>query len=288
MSNLQEIRRKISSVQELEALTHAMEMVAQSKIQKIRECMTAARPYGEKIRTVSAHMSHAHPEYRSPYLMVRETPRRVGLLLITTDKGMCGSLNANTLRLAITHIQQWTNEGIPVDVCVLGAKGRNFLRRSGVPIVSGIVGLSDTPHMEQLARPVGVLLDAYRLSKLDAVHICYTRYFNTMSHDPVMEQLLPLKGETLGSPSGYWDYIYEPDARVIVDEMLRRYIEALIYLAVAENMASEQGARIVAMRAATDSAGDAISELKQLYHNTRQAAITEEIIEIVTGAAAIR
>lgn len=264
-----------------------MEMVAQSKIRKIRECVDAARPYAEAIRMVSANMGHAHSEYKSPYLAVRENPRRIGLLLITSDKGMCGPLNSNALRLALAQIGNWAQRQIPVDLCVLGAKGRSFMQRLGVNIVSSAVGLGNTPRMEQLSRTVGVLLDAYEEGRLDAVHICFTRFFNSISHNPVMEQLLPLKGESLGSPSGYWDYIYEPEPKVIVDEMLRRYIESQIYLAVAENMASEQGARMLAMKAASDNASDAIEELRQLYHKERQAAITREIIEIVAGASAV-
>lgn len=287
MLSLQEIRGKIAAVQKLETLTHGMEMVAQSKIRKIRDCMNAARPYAETIRTVSAHMSHAHPEYKSPYLAVRENPRRIGLLLITSDKGMCGPLNSNVLRLALTQMDKWTRNQIPVDVCVLGSKGRSVLQRLGANIISSEVGLGDTPQMEQLAQPVRVLLYAYREGKLDAVHLCFTRFFNTLSQAPVMEQLLPLTGESLGSPPGYWDYIYEPEPKVIVDEMLRRHIESQIYLAVAENMASEQGARIAAMRAASDNASDAIEELKRLYHKERQSAITREIIEVMAGASVI-
>ena len=287
MSGLREIRAKISTVQNLQKLTHAMEMVAQSKIRKVRERMNAARPYGEMIRNVCAHMSHAHPEYRSPYLHVGETCERVGLLLVTSDKGMCGALNSNVLRLATRHLLDWQKQGIAVDLCAIGAKGMSFMKRAGVNIVSEAAGLGDTPRMQQLAHPVGVVLDAYRQRRLDAVHICYTRFVNTISHQPVMEQLLPLAGEKLGSPFGYWDYLYEPDPKVIVDETLRRYIEALIYLAVAENMASEQGARMVAMKAASDNAGHVIEELKLIYHKTRQAAITEEITEIISGAAAV-
>lgn len=287
MAGLQEIRSKIKTVQNLQKLTRAMEMVAQSKIRKVRDRMNAARPYGEKIRNVSAHMSHAHPEYKSPYLHVRNGVNRVGLLLITSDKGMCGGLNSNALRLALRHMKDWAEKNIELEICAIGAKGYGFMRRANADIVSRAVGLGDTPRMEQLAGPVRVLLDAYRDGRIDAVHICYTRFINTITHEPVMEQLLPLSGEKLGSPYGYWDYIYEPDPKIIVDEMLRRYIEALIYLSVAENMASEQGARMVAMKAASDNAGHVLDELKQIYHKTRQAAITEEITEIISGASAV-
>ncbi len=287
MASLQEIRGKIGTVQNLQKLTHAMEMVAQSKIRKVRDCMTAARPYGEIIRNVSAHMSHAHPEYKSPYLAVRENVRRIGLLLVTSDKGMCGALNSNALRLAIGHMKSWAEHKIDLEVCALGAVGLGFMKRMNAAIVSSAVALGDTPRMEQLAGPSRKLLQAYREGHLDAVFICYTRFVNTILHQPVMEQILPLKGESLGSPSGYWDYIYEPDPKTIVDEMLRRYIESQIYLAVAENMASEQGARMVAMKAASDNAGHVMDELKQIYHKARQTAITEEITEIIAGASAV-
>lgn len=287
MASLQEIRGKIGTVENLKKLTHAMEMVAQSKIRKVRDAMDAARPYAEKIRNVSAHMSHAHPEYKSPYLVVHEKVNRVGLLLVTTDKGMCGSLNANALRLALQSMKAWSGKEIGVEICALGAKGLSFMKRLDADIVSGAVGLGDTPKMEQLASPTRVLLHAYREGRLDAVFMIYTRFVNTITHQPVIEQLLPIKGENLGGPSGYWDYIYEPEPKIIVDEMLRRYIESQIYLAVAENMASEQGARMVAMKAASDNAGHAIDELKQIYHKARQAAITEEITEIVAGASAV-
>ncbi|MBY0579789.1 MAG: F0F1 ATP synthase subunit gamma [Burkholderiales bacterium] len=287
MAGLQEIRSKIKTVQHLQKLTHAMEMVAQSKIRKVRERMNAARPYGEKIRNVSAHMSHAHPEYKSPYLHLRANSNRVGLLLVTSDKGMCGGLNSAALRLAFRHMKAWAEHKIGLDVCAVGAKGLGFMKRANANIVSRAIGLGDTPRMQQLAAPVRVMLDAYREGRIDAVHICYTRSINIITHEPVMEQLLPLNGEKLGSPHGYWDYIYEPDPKTIVDEMLRRYIEALIYLAVAENMASEQGARMVAMKAASDNAIHVLDELKQIYHKARQTAITEEITEIIAGASAV-
>ena len=287
MASLQEIRGKIGTVQNLKKLTRAMEMVAQSKIRKVRDCMNAARPYGEKIRTVSAHMSRSHPEYKSPYLRERNGTDRIGLLLVTSDKGMCGALNSNALRLVLGQMKEWAGQKKSIEVCALGAKGLSFMKRMGAHIVSFAVGLGDTPKMEQLSGPVRILLHAYRDGMLDAVFISYTKFRNTIVHEPVMEQILPLKGESLGSPSGYWDYIYEPDPKIIVDEMLRRYIEAQIYLAVAENMASEQGARMVAMKAASDNAGHVIEELKQIYHKTRQASITEEITEIVAGASAV-
>lgn len=287
MAGLKEIRTKIKTVQNMQKITYAMEMVAQSKMRKVRDRMCAARPYGEKIRNVAAHMSHAHPEYKSPFLVARGKANHAGLILITADKGMCGGLNTNALRLALNHMKEREEQKMALEVCAIGGKGFGFLRRMGANVVSYAVALGDTPHMERLAGPVKTMLDAYSEGRIDTLYICYTRFINTMKQEPVLEQLLPLSGEQLASPYGHWDYIYEPDAKTIVDELLRRYVEALIYQAVAENMASEQGARMVAMKAATDNAGHVLDELRLIYNKTRQAAITKEISEIVGGAAAV-
>lgn len=287
MAGLKEIRTKIKTVQNMQKITYAMEMVAQSKMRKVRDRMCAARPYGEKIRNVAAHMSHAHPEYKSPFLVARGKASHAGLILITADKGMCGGLNTNALRLALNHMKEREEQKMALEVCAIGGKGFSFLRRMGANVVSHAVALGDTPRMERLAGPVKTLLDAYSEGRIDTLYICYTRFINTMKQEPVLEQLLPLSGEQLASLYGHWDYIYEPDAKTIVDELLRRYVEALIYQAVAENMASEQGARMVAMKAATDNAGHVIDELRLIYNKTRQAAITKEISEIVGGAAAV-
>jgi len=287
MAGLKEIRTKIKTVQNMQKITYAMEMVAQSKMRKVRDRMCAARPYGEKIRNVAAHMSHAHPEYKSPFLVARGKASHAGLILITADKGMCGGLNTNALRLALNHMKEREEQKMALEVCAIGGKGFSFLRRMGANVVSYAVALGDTPRMERLAGPVKTMLDAYSEGRIDTLYICYTRFINTMKQEPVLEQLLPLSGEQLASPYGHWDYIYEPDAKTIVDELLRRYVEALIYQAVAENMASEQGARMVAMKAATDNAGHVLDELRLIYNKTRQAAITKEISEIVGGAAAV-
>lgn len=287
MAGLQEIRTKIKTVQNMQKITYAMEMVAQSKMRKVRERMCAARPYGERIRNVAAHMSHAHPEYKSPFLVARGKANHAGLILITADKGMCGGLNTNALRLVLNHMQEREERKMALEVCAIGGKGLSFLRRMGANVVSYAVALGDTPRMERLAGPVKTMLDAYGEGRIDTLYICYTRFINTMKQEPVLEQLLPLNGEQLASPYGHWDYIYEPDAKTIVDELLRRYVEALIYQAVAENMASEQGARMVTMKAATDNAGHVLDELRLIYNKTRQAAITKEISEIVGGAAAV-
>jgi F-type H+-transporting ATPase subunit gamma len=287
MAGGKEIRTKIKSVQNTQKITRAMEMVAASKMRKAQDRMRAARPYAEKIRNVAAHMSHAHPEYKHPFLLRRENPKRVGVVVVSSDKGLCGGLNTNVLRLVLNQLKDWEGQGMATDVCAVGSKGLGFMQRLGAAVASQVTGLGDTPHMERLIGPVKVMLDAYTEGKIDALYIAYTRFINTMKQEPVLEQLLPISGESLGSAAGHWDYIYEPDAKVVIDELLVRYIETLIYQAVAENMASEQSARMVAMKAASDNAGNVIEELKLIYNKSRQASITKELSEIVAGAAAV-
>ena len=287
MASSKEIRTKIKSVQNTRKITKAMEMVAASKMRKAQERMRTARPYGEKIRNVAAHISHANPEYRHPFLVARDTVKRIGMIVITTDKGLCGGLNTNVLRLALSNMKEWEAQGEQFDVCCIGNKGFGFMQRMGANVVSHVVGLGDKPHMEKLIGAVKVMLDGYVEDRFDRLVIFYNRFLNTMKQEVMMEQLLPLSGEKLGVPSGSWDYIYEPDAKSVLDQALSRYIEALIYQAVSENMASEQSARMVAMKAASDNAGDVIDELTLIYNKTRQAAITKELSEIVAGAAAI-
>jgi F-type H+-transporting ATPase subunit gamma len=287
MPGTKEIRMKIRSVQNTRKITKAMEMVAASKMRRAQERMRHARPYAEKIRNVAAHISHANPEYRHPFLIERDTVKRVGLILITTDKGLCGGLNTNAQRLALTRIKAWQTEGEGVDVCCIGNKGLGFMQRLGANIVSQAVQLGDRPQMEKLIGAIKVMLDGYTQDRFDRLMIFSTRFINTMKQEPVMEQLLPLSGERLGSPEGLWDYIYEPEAKVVLDQVLTRYIETIIYQAVAENMASEQSARMVAMKAASDNAGNVIDELTLVYNKSRQAAITKELSEIVGGAAAV-
>jgi F-type H+-transporting ATPase subunit gamma len=248
--------------------------------------MRAARPYGEKIRNVAAHISHANPEYRHPFLVARDTVKRVGLIVITTDKGLCGALNTNLLRLALTQYKAWQAEGEEMDVCCIGNRGFGFMQRLGVNIVSHVVQIGDRPHMERLIGAIKVMLDGYTGDRFDRLLIAYTRFINTMKQEPVIEQLLPLSGERLGAPESVWDYIYEPEAKVVLDQVLTRYIETIIYQAVAENMASEQSARMVAMKAASDNADSVIDELTLIYNKNRQAGITKELSEIVGGAAA--
>ncbi|MBU0592693.1 MAG: F0F1 ATP synthase subunit gamma [Pseudomonadota bacterium] len=287
MASGKEIRTKIKSVQNTQKITRAMEMVAASKMRKAQERMRAARPYGEKIRNVAAHLSHAHTEYKHPFLIARNDVKRVGVIMVTSDKGLCGGLNTNVIRMVLGQMKAWEAAGKQVDACALGGKGFGFLQRMGGNVLSHVTGLGDTPHLEKLIGPVKVMLDAYMEGKIDELHLCYTRFINTMKQEPVMEKLLPLAGEELGAAQGHWDYIYEPEAKSVIDELMSRYIEALVYQAVAENMASEQSSRMVAMKAASDNAGNVIDELKLIYNKTRQAAITKELSEIVAGAAAV-
>src|SRR5688572_10332861 len=295
MPGSKEIRTKIKSVQNTRKITKAMEMVAASKMRRAQERMRAARPYGEKIRNVAAHISAANPEYRHPFLMERTAVNRVGIIVVTADKGLCGGLNTNVLRLALSKIREWEASGNEMDACAIGSKGFGFLQRLGANIVSHVIGIGDRPHMEKLIGAVKVMLDAYSSGRIDRLMIFYTRFINTMKQEPVMEQLLPLSAGQIAAsaetgsatPLGAWDYIYEPDAASVLDQVLMRYIEALIYQAVAENMASEQSARMVAMKAASDNAGNVIDELTLVYNKSRQASITKELSEIVGGAAAV-
>ncbi len=287
MPGTKEIRVKIKSVQNTRKITKAMEMVAASKMRKAQERMRHARPYGEKIRTVAAHISHANPEYRHPFLVDRDSVKRAGLIVITTDKGLCGAMNTNVLRLVLSQYKEWQAQGEEVEACCLGNKGLGFMQRLGANIVSHAVQLGDRPQMEKLIGAVKIMLDGYVQDRFDRLLIAYTRFINTMKQEPVIEQLLPLSGERLGAPETVWDYIYEPEARTVLDQVMTRYIEAIIFQAVSENMASEQSARMVAMKSASDNAATLIDELTLIYNKNRQAAITKELSEIVGGAAAV-
>ncbi|MBI3903930.1 MAG: F0F1 ATP synthase subunit gamma [Nitrosomonadales bacterium] len=288
MAGSKEIRAKIKSVENTRKITRAMEMVAASKMRKAQERMRAARPYAEKIRQVCSHLAHAHPEYKHPFLVKRDAIKNVGMIVITSDKGLCGGLNTNVLRLVVNRMKEWEGEGKGISVCPIGNKGYGFMSRVGAEVKSHLTGLGDTPHVEKLIGAVKVMLDAYVAGEVDAIYIGYNRFINTMKQEVTVEQLLPLSGESLEPVSGAtWDYIYEPDAKEVVDELLVRYIESLVYNAVTENMASEQSARMVAMKAASDNAKSVIGELKLVYNKARQAAITKEISEIVGGAAAV-
>jgi F-type H+-transporting ATPase subunit gamma len=286
MPSGKEIRNKIKSVENTRKITKAMEMVAASKMRKAQDRMRAARPYGEKIRRVAAHLSHALTEYKHPFLMQREV-KTVGLILVTSDKGLCGGLNSNILRLVVGKLKEFEAQAKKFQATCIGNKGLGFMQRAGAKIVSQVTALGDTPRLEKLIGPVKVQLDAYMNGEIDALYIGYTRFINTMKQEPVFEQLLPLTDDAVGSGKARWDYIYEPDAKAVIDELLLRYVEALIYQAVAENMASEQSARMVAMKSASDNAKNVIGELKLVYNKARQAAITKELSEIVGGAAAV-
>ena len=287
MASGKEIRNKIKSVENTRKITKAMEMVAASKMRKAQDRMRAARPYGEKIRRVAANLSHALSEYKHPFLIKRDPVRTAGLILVTSDKGLCGGLNSNVLRMVIGYMKDFDAQGKKYQVTCIGNKGFSFMQRMGGKIASHITGIGDTPHLEKLIGPVKVQLDAYLKGEIDALYIGYTRFINTMKQEPVFEQLLPLSGEAVGSAKSKWDYVYEPDSKAVIDDLLVRYVEALIYQAVAENMASEQSARMVAMKSASDNAKTVIGELKLVYNKTRQAAITKELSEIVGGAAAV-
>jgi len=288
MASGKEIRNKIKSVESTRKITKAMEMVAASKMRKAQDRMRAARPYGEKIRRVAGNLSHALTDYAHPFLERREEVKGVGLIVVTSDKGLCGGLNTNVLRLALGKMKEWDAEGKSLQVSAVGNKGFGFMVRAGANLVSHLTGLGDTPHLEKLIGPAKVLLDAYVNGEVDVVYIAYTRFINTMKQEPVIEQLLPLSGDLIGSKTeNRWDYLYEPDAKSVIDNLLIRYVEALLYQSVAENMASEQSARMVAMKSASDNAKNVIGELKLMYNKARQAAITKELSEIVGGAAAV-
>jgi F-type H+-transporting ATPase subunit gamma len=273
-----------------------MEMISVSKMRKAQERMRAARPYAEKVRNIAAHLGQANPEYVHPF-MKPNTAKVVGLIVVTTDKGLCGGLNTNVLRGVTNKLREVQGAGMTTQAVAIGNKGLGFLNRIGANVVANVTHLGDRPHLERLIGPVKVLLEAYAKGEVNAVYLSYTRFINTMKQEVVMEQLLPLSAVQMqeqtraseavsGSKHG-WDYIYEPDAQAVIDELLVRYVEALVFQAVAENMASEHAARMVAMKAATDNAGNVIGELKLVYNKTRQAAITKELSEIVSGAAAI-
>ena len=284
-----EIRGKIKSVENTKKITKAMEMVAASKMRKAQERMRSARPYSDKIRNIASNLAQANPEYTHPFLVKQDQAKTVGFIVVTTDKGLCGGLNTNALRLMTTKLRELEGSGNKIQAVAIGNKGFGFLNRIGAKVVSHAVQLGDAPHLDKLIGPVKVLLDAYQEGKLDAVYLVYTKFINTMKQEPMMELLLPLSADKLVGDKGNhsWDYIYEPDAQTVIDELLVRYVEALVYQAVAENLASEQSARMVAMKSASDNAGNVIGELKLIYNKTRQAAITKELSEIVAGAAAV-
>lgn len=291
MPSMKEIRGKIKSVQNTRKITKAMEMVAASKMRKAQERMRAARPYADKVRNIAAHMSGANSEYQHPFLIERPL-QNVGLIMVTTDKGLCGGMNTNVLRAATAQMKEWTDSGKKVQTTAIGNKGLGFLNRIGANVVSESTHIGDVPHMDELIGAVKVQIDAYLAGEIDAIYLAYTQFVNTMKQEPVVMQLIPLPKSSLTQSEeekrAYsWDYLYEPSPEAVVEELLVRYIEALVYQSVAENIASEQSARMVAMKAASDNAKNVIGELQLVYNKSRQAAITKELSEIVGGAAAV-
>ncbi len=287
-----EIRGKIKSVENTKKITKAMEMVAASKMRKAQDRMRAARPYSEKVRNIAANLGKANPEYTHAFMQMNDA-KTAGFIVVTTDKGLCGGMNTNILRAVTNKIKDLQAASVGTQAVAIGNKGLGFLNRVGAKVVSHVTQLGDKPHLDALIGPTKVLLDSYAKGEINAVYLCYTRFINTMKQEPVITQLLPLSAETMqtsaqtAGASHAWDYLYEPDPQTVIDELLVRYIESLVYQAVAENMASEQSARMVAMKSATDNAGSVIGELKLVYNKTRQAAITKELSEIVAGAAAV-
>ncbi len=287
MAGAKEIRTQIKSIQNTQKITKAMEMVAASKMRKAQDRMRASRPYAEKMRTVVAHMGRAHPEYRHPFLIERDA-KRVGLIIISSDRGLCGGLNINLFKKAVRSMTEWKGQNLEIDLAVIGGKAMGFFKRLGGNVVSENSQLGDSPGIETLIGSVKVMLDAYDEGKIDRLYLANNQFVNTMTQSPQVEQLLPVIGdETDEELKHHWDYIYEPDARSVMDQLLMRYVESLVYQGVVENIACEMAARMVAMKAASDNAGELIDGLQLVYNKARQAAITQELSEIVAGAAAV-
>ncbi len=286
MAGAKEIRTQIASIKNTQKITSAMRMVAASKMRRAQERMAATRPYAEKMRQVIGHLDQAHPEYTHSFMKEREV-KRIGYIIVSSDRGLCGGLNNNLFRKLISEIREHGDKGIQVDFCTIGLKALGFFRRFGGKVMAQITQLGDQPHIEDLIGTVKVMLDAYEKGELDRIYICYNRFVNTMVQEPTIEQLVPITSEAEKELSHHWDYIYEPDSKEVLDGLLTRYLEALVYQSVVENGACEQSSRMVAMKSATDNAGSLIDELQLVYNKARQAAITQEISEIVGGAAAV-
>ena len=287
MAGAKEIRTQIKSIGNTQKITKAMEMVAASKMRKAQDRMRSSRPYAEKIRSVVSHMGKAHPEYKHPYLIQREA-RRVGLIVISTDRGLCGGLNTNLFKAAIAEMKEWKGQNLDIDLAVIGTKAMGFFKRLGGNVVSENSHLGDSPKVEELIGSVKVMLDAFDEGQIDRLYIANNVFVNTMTQTPTVDQLLPVSGDAQDEQlRHHWDYIYEPDAKEVMDGLLMRYIESLVYQGLVENIACEMAARMVAMKAASDNAGNLIDELQLVYNKARQAAITQELSEIVSGAAAV-
>ncbi len=280
-----EIRTQIKSISNTQKITKAMEMVAASKMRRAQERMNATKPYAEKMRNVISHLAMAHPEYRHPFLEEREA-KRVGYIIISTDRGLCGGLNINLFKEAMNSMEQWREQGIEIDLCLVGAKAEAFFKRIG-NVVSTVTHLGDTPHLDTLIGTVKVMLDRYYDGEIDRLYLVENEFVNSMTQKPRVSKLIPVEPSGEEELKHHWDYIYEPDSKEVLDGLLMRYVESLVYQGVVENIACEMSARMVAMKSATDNAGDMIDELKLIYNKARQAAITQEISEIVSGAAAV-
>jgi len=287
MAGAKEIRTKIKSVQNTQKITKAMEMVAASKMRKAQERMAASRPYAEKMRDVLSHLAQAHCEYQHPYLQDREDVKRVGYIVISTDRGLCGGLNTNMFKLAVNEMSDWHDKGVEIDLCTIGKKAGVFFSRFHGNIVAQADSLGDQPSNEDLIGTVKVMLDAYDEGKIDRLFLISNEFVNTMTQTPTSLQLIPATGEVDTELEHHWDYIYEPDTKPIIDALMMRFIESQVYQGVVENIACEMSARMIAMKSATDNASELIKELQTVYNKARQAAITQEISEIVAGAAAV-
>jgi len=287
MASGKEIRGKIKSIKSTQKITRAMEMVAASKMRKAQQRMARSRPYAEKIKQVISHLANAHPEYRSTFMEERKEIKKVGVILVSTDRGLCGGLNTNLFKIALTHMKVWEKQGIKIDLCTIGHKSTLFFNRVGANIVAERSHISDEPTLECLIGTVKVMLDAYAEKGIDKLMLGYNKFVNTMTQQPILEQLLPLEPSNEQELKHYWDYIYEPASEEVLDALLMRFIESRVYQSVVENIACEQAARMVAMKSASDNAGNLIDELQLMYNKARQAAITQEISEIVAGAAAV-
>jgi len=287
MAGAKEIRTKIGSIKNTQKITKAMEMVAASKMRRAQDRMVASRPYAEKIRDVVSHLVHANPEYRHSFMASERDRRRIGYIVVSSDRGLCGGLNNNLFRILIREIKAQRDKGVEADFCTIGTKALGFFKRVGGRVLAQATHLGDAPHVEDLIGTVKVMLDSFEEGEIDAVYIAYNNFVKTMTQKPMVEQLVPLKAESVKRLSYHWDYIYEPDSRTVIDNLLVRYVESLVYQSVVENGACEQSARMVAMKSASDNAGDLINELQLIYNKARQAAITQEISEIVGGAAAV-
>lgn len=282
-----EIRTKITSVKNTQKITKAMEMVAASKMRKAQDRMAAARPYANGIRNVMAHLAHANPEYKHEFLTARDEVKRIGLLIVSTDRGLCGGLNSNLFRDTVARMKQWEDNGVEMDICIIGAKAAGYFHGIGAKITAQVTHLGDEPSLEDMVGNINLLLESYKAGDIDELYLVSNQFVNSMTQTPTVEQLVPIKPIESDDYAHHWDYIYEPDAKEVLDVLLKRYIESLVYQAVVENIACEQAARMVAMKSASDNAGKLIDELQLIYNKARQAAITQELSEIVSGAAAV-